>query len=155
MNSDGMIGIMAFTADYVSKRAAEEMLPLNEDGPAYANGHVILKRVNNNGTAGGHFAGEKAVIAMNGLAAAMAALDYHMLKKNKASAFSRAGASLMLAGGLGNLNDRVMRGEVTDFIRFKTGKKHLDKLVFNLADGAVFAGVALSMIGVLADHNRK
>ena len=55
---------------------------------------------------------------------------------------------LFVAGGMSNLIDRVAMGSVIDFMNvgigsFRTG-------IFNVADGAIMAGVAL----LIADHYR-
>ena len=54
------------------------------------------------------------------------------------------GFSFLLAGGVGNLIDRVMKGSVTDFVQ--VGFEALHTGVFNIADMAILLGVALLMI---------
>jgi signal peptidase II len=51
------------------------------------------------------------------------------------------GLSLLLAGGIGNLIDRLYKGTVTDFVQL--GWDPLRTGIFNLADVAIMAGVAL------------
>ena len=51
-----------------------------------------------------------------------------------------AGVSLLLGGGLSNTADRIIRGRVTDYIG-------IGKVVYNLADFAVFAGLMLCLAG--------
>ena len=52
------------------------------------------------------------------------------------------GYALLLGGGLSNFIDRVRKGSVTDYIRFpKVPVKKISKLVFNLSDFGIFAGV--------------
>lgn len=57
---------------------------------------------------------------------------------------------LILGGALGNVADRVFRGEVVDFLDFYWMLMHWP--AFNLADIMIFAG-AVCMIG--AAMNRK
>lgn len=49
--------------------------------------------------------------------------------------------SLILAGALGNLYDRVMLGHVIDFLDFHWGGKHFP--AFNIADSAITVGAIL------------
>jgi signal peptidase II len=55
--------------------------------------------------------------------------------------------SLILGGALGNLYDRIVAGEVTDFIDAHYHELHWP--VFNIADTAVTLGVFLLMIGLI------
>lgn len=54
------------------------------------------------------------------------------------------GLTMTLAGGLGNLIDRVFRGYVVDFLEFR----FVDFPIFNLADVFVCCGVSLVAIHV-------
>lgn len=60
------------------------------------------------------------------------------------SAWSTAGHALVLGGALGNFLDRLTRGEVVDFVHAYGGDAHFP--VFNLADVAIVAGVALLFV---------
>jgi signal peptidase II len=52
--------------------------------------------------------------------------------------------SLILAGALGNLIDRVFRGYVIDFLDFYAGKWHWP--FFNVADSSITIGAALLLV---------
>jgi len=54
---------------------------------------------------------------------------------------------LILAGALGNLIDRVVRGEVVDFLQFDFGIFIFPD--FNVADSAIVVGVALLLLEVV------
>jgi signal peptidase II len=56
------------------------------------------------------------------------------------------GASLVFAGGLSNLGDRLVRGSVVDFVSVGIGP--LRTGIFNVADVAVLLGGALIAIGI-------
>jgi signal peptidase II len=49
--------------------------------------------------------------------------------------------SLILAGALGNLIDRVFRGHVIDFLDFHIGRHHWP--FFNVADSCISIGACL------------
>lgn len=52
--------------------------------------------------------------------------------------------SLILAGALGNLIDRLIRGHVIDFLDFHWGMHHWP--VFNLADSVICVGAAMLIL---------
>jgi signal peptidase II len=58
------------------------------------------------------------------------------------------GLGILLAGTLGNLIDRVVRGQVTDFLDLYVGSYHWP--TFNVADICINLGVALLVLGSLA-----
>ncbi len=60
---------------------------------------------------------------------------------------------LILAGALGNLTDRVLRGEVIDFIQFDLGLFIFPD--FNVADSAIVIGVALLLLDVVASETEE
>jgi signal peptidase II len=57
---------------------------------------------------------------------------------------SQAGLSLILGGALGNLFDRIVFGQVTDFLEFYIGDYHWP--TFNVADSAIVIGSSLLLI---------
>jgi len=75
-----------------------------------------------------------------GVALALAALVLIALKYQW-SGFALAGASLMFAGGVSNLLDRILRGSVVDFMSIGVGP--LRTGIFNVADVAIIVGGVL------------
>ena len=61
--------------------------------------------------------------------------------RHRGSVWSRLGATLFLAGGASNWIDRFAHGRVVDFLNLGVGS--LRTGVFNVADVAILAGVAL------------
>ncbi len=55
------------------------------------------------------------------------------------------GIGMIVGGALGNILDRVRAGAVTDFLDFFVGQYRWP--TFNLADTAIFIGVAVMLIG--------
>ncbi len=64
----------------------------------------------------------------------------------------KLGLSLVLAGGIGNLIDRVFRGYVIDYIDIS---KIVDWPIFNFADSCIVVGVILIMIVVIISTIQK
>jgi signal peptidase II len=62
------------------------------------------------------------------------------------------GISLVIAGGLGNLIDRLTHdGRVVDFMQLRAGP--LRTGVFNVADVALMAGIGLVLLALLLERN--
>lgn len=70
-------------------------------------------------------------------------LIYFLLRKNY-QLIAGFGFSLILAGAIGNLVDRILAGKVTDFIDWYVGTHHWP--AFNFADSCISVGVALLII---------
>lgn len=66
---------------------------------------------------------------------------------------SRVGLSLILAGAVGNLIDRIAFGTVTDFIDFFVGRFHW--YVFNVADSALTVGLIILLLSSLLRHREE
>ncbi|HYO81002.1 MAG TPA: signal peptidase II [Bryobacteraceae bacterium] len=63
-----------------------------------------------------------------------------------------AGLSLVFGGALGNVYDRVVRGEVTDFLEFYQGEWRF--AAFNVADSAITTGAALLILDMWRTRHR-
>jgi len=104
-------------------------------------GVLRLTRVHNAGGAFGLFPNHRgAFVALSAAVAAglFAALLFGWLPGR----LVRSGASLLLAGAVGNLVDRLSYGFVLDFVELP----HFP--VFNIADSAIVLGALLMAIGI-------
>lgn len=61
--------------------------------------------------------------------------------------------ALMLGGALGNLYDRLIAGEVTDFLEFYVGRFRWP--AFNIADSAISLGAALIVLDLWRSRGAK
>lgn len=96
-------------------------------------GLLHLTRVDNTGAAFGLFRGSLPMLVLvSSVCVALLALALRRATPAQAVAFS-----LVLGGAAGNLYDRLVYGFVVDFIDLRVWP------VFNLADSAITAGVAL------------
>ena len=75
---------------------------------------------------------------------------YVLLRKSQMDRRTTAGLTLLVAGGLGNLIDRLIYGYVTDFLNVGIGQ--LRTGIFNVADMAIVLGVILLFF---ADSGKK
>jgi signal peptidase II len=143
--------VAGYAADRVTKILAEELLqgrPPVEVIPAV----VQLRFTTNPGGAFGLFG------SLPGLFVAISAVVVAAVivaSRNLPSTGSAVGLGLVLAGALGNLTDRAIRGprfsgEVVDFIDFHVWP------VFNLADTALVVGAAVLVIaGIRRDRTER
>jgi len=80
-----------------------------------------------------------------GLSLAAASLVAVLLWRSQgAGAALRLALALILGGALGNIYDRLLYGEVTDFLEFRAGRFHWP--AFNLADSAISIGAMLVLL---------
>lgn len=68
-------------------------------------------------------------------------LIWFLMQEKKPNSLSTIGLTLILAGGVGNLIDRMEKGSVTDFLNIGIG--WLRTGIFNIADMAIIAGIML------------
>lgn len=101
-------------------------------------GLFYLTYVENRGAAFGIFQGRTTVLAVLTAIVLLAVLIF-MLKSKLESRLLHFSLTLVLAGGLGNLVDRITRGFVVDYFDFSAV---FDFPVFNFADCCVVMGTA-------------
>ncbi|MGC2659019.1 MAG: signal peptidase II [Bryobacteraceae bacterium] len=67
-------------------------------------------------------------------------------------AWTRVGLALILGGAIGNLMDRIIRGQVTDFLEVYSGSWSFP--AFNVADSAITVGSIVLLIELLRPRRR-
>jgi len=72
---------------------------------------------------------------------------------NRIRKIQRYAACLIIAGGVGNLIDRLLRGSVVDFLDF--GINRLRWPTFNIADSCVFIAVFIIFIEILVSDKKR
>jgi len=122
------------------------VLPLGRPQPLIGN-IIRLSRVHNTGGAFGLFPGNAiAFLAVSSLIAAVVLVL--ILTDRLPGWWSKAGASILLAGAIGNLIDRAAYGYVVDFFEFRGFP------VFNLADACITVGAVLIILSILFGGER-
>ena len=99
-------------------------------------GFLHLTRTENTGSVFGILKRQQLPLIILSVVVIAVILYLFLSEKIPEDRLARICAMLLLAGALGNLADRVMRGAVFDFIDFLVWP------VFNLADAMISAGVA-------------
>ena len=136
--------------DQFSKWKVEQAMSLYERIELIP-GFFQLAHVTNDGIAfglfpsGGSFAGTATLASLGLLALAM--VTFYFLQTPDDQKLLLTALALVLGGAIGNLTDRLMRGEVTDFFDAYIGQHHFP--TFNVADSAISVGIVLLAIETL------
>jgi signal peptidase II len=108
-------------------------------------GLFYISYVENRGMAFGFLQGQTVILSIiTGIV--LLGLLWYILSGKSGNRFITACVALILAGGAGNLVDRVFRGFVVDYLDFSA---LFGFPVFNLADCCVVVGTILLLLGVL------
>ena len=113
-------------------------------------GFIQLNYAENTGAAFGSFSGKTSLLSIFTFAIIVAGIIYLMVKKRKVDV-EYVCITLILAGGLGNLVDRVFRGYVVDYIE----PLFIDFAIFNFADILVTCSCIALVIWLLYDIYRE
>lgn len=136
-----LLTIVAFALDRLSKWWAANYL--FEHGPLQIHDLLILRVTTNRGMVfglaqgAGSFMGWISLLIIGGLL-------IYLIRLPAGARLMRAGLAILIGGALGNLIDRLMAGEVLDFITTP-----LLPWVFNVADVFINGGMAIFIIATL------
>jgi len=137
-------------ADQVSKAAVRAYIPLY-DTIEVIPGLLNLTHALNTGAAFGfldrlEFA-YKAVVVGVLATSALAAIVFYAMTLGSETRLSRLALTLVVAGAVGNLIDRVVAGAVVDFVDVYVGTWHF--WAFNVADTCISCGAVLLIFDML------
>jgi signal peptidase II len=137
-------------ADQVSKAAVREYIPLY-DTVEVIPGLLNLTHALNTGAAFGFldrldFAYKTVVVALLATSA-LAAIVFYAMTLGSETRLSRLALTLVVAGAIGNLIDRVVAGAVVDFVDVYLGTWHF--WAFNVADTCISFGAVLLIFDML------
>jgi signal peptidase II len=143
------IVIAALTVlDQAVKYIIRENLYLGETIPVIEN-ILHITYVSNSGGAFSLLRDQTALLTILPSALIAAIIIYIYLKRKTGPVLVMLGLSLICAGGLGNLIDRVRFSAVTDFIDFRVFP------VFNVADICVCCGCGLIVLLMILESRRE
>ena len=135
--------------DLIIKRVIEKRMPL--DGKKYLlHDKLIIRKHYNDGAIFDSFPAKKSMI----YAASYAMIGFFTgLFVTEKNGVKKTGLLLLLSGALSNAADRLQFGHVIDYFTVAYGR--LKRIIFNLGDWFLFAGVALWSVAELFSGNRK
>lgn len=136
-----MFIIFFFCLDQVSKALIVRQLAHNGSIKVIP-GILTFVHVHNRGTIFGFFSQThnpltSLVLTLTSMAA-LSLVVYYFFKTQPSEKLLKIALSLILAGALGNLADRILRGYVIDFLDFSIRRWHWP--TFNLADSCITIG---------------
>jgi signal peptidase II len=132
--------------DRVTKFLVSKELNLNSSVPLIK-GVFYISLIHNRGAAFGFLKNQLPLFIATSLIAII--LIWRALKSNKYSKAYTIALSLILAGALGNLVDRVLYGYVIDFLDFRVWP------VFNVADSAITMGAVILGWSIIFSKDQK
>ena len=113
--------------------------------------HVVeLRFVLNQGMAFSLLSGRQLFLII-ATSAALLFVAYELFFRSRGKPLQQAAFILVLGGGIGNLIDRVLNGEVVDYIN----PLFMNFAVFNFADICVCVGVALWVLVIFLEELRS
>lgn len=132
--------------DQASKIAVDRTIPLNHSIPVIEN-LFNLTYIRNTGAAFGIFAGENLPLRRALLIGfSVVAIGFVVVLLKRLPGMEKGlivALTFILAGAIGNLIDRLMYGEVIDFLDFYWSKYHWP--AFNFADSFITLGVLATL----------
>jgi len=141
-----IIVLIILSLDQLTKFLATQNLLYNQSIPVIK-GIFHITLIRNRGAAFGILKNQIDLFIITSIVAII--LIYLNLRENKHRKLYTVSLSLILAGALGNLIDRLFLGYVIDFLDF------LIWPVFNLADSAITIGVILLGYSILRENKSK
>ena len=114
------------------------------------NGILNLTYVENTGGAFGIFNNNIILFILINIIIIIALVKYLLVKQQDANVITLIAISMMLAGGIGNIIDRIFRGHVIDYIDISP---LITYPVFNFADICVVIGVVILIIDIIINRD--
>jgi len=152
-----VLGVIVVVAlDQITKAAIVAKFFIHESYPII-DGFFNLVYVMNPGAAFGFLANTSAIfryIFFIGITAMVILLIiYYILKSKSQNMFTVVSLTLIFAGAVGNLIDRVRFGAVVDFLDFYIRSWHWP--AFNVADSAISLGAVLMIWGMIIQRKEE
>ena len=149
-----VVNLIVVPLDQLTKWLVDSTFRLHESVPVIPD-LFHLTYVRNKGAAFGIFADSSVRIPFFitvSIVALLAILWYlrHLQERQRVALYA---LSLVFAGALGNLIDRIRFGEVVDFLDFFLGRYHWP--AFNVADSAISIGVTLLIIDMWREDRQR
>ncbi len=137
--------------DQVSKLLTDLYLtPLGTSYPLW-DGVLHFTSAHNTGAAFSMLAGGRWIFVALTVIVCAAGIIFLIKKRKRITRLARVAVSLIIAGALGNMIDRIIFGYVRDMIEFR----FMHFAIFNVADSILCIGAALLILYVLIFDGKK
>ncbi|SET63045.1 signal peptidase II [Paenibacillus sp. NFR01] len=142
-----LIALIVFLLDQGTKYIIATRLELAEQIPVIGNFFIITSH-RNQGAAFGILQGQRWFFILITVIV-VAGMVWYLNKARKTRKLLPTALALVLGGAVGNFLDRMLNGEVVDFLMFNFGSYTFP--IFNVADSCIVIGVALIILDTLRD----
>ncbi|WP_044479260.1 signal peptidase II [Paenibacillus antibioticophila] len=147
-----LIALIAFLIDQATKYWIATSLTINEQIPVIGNFFLITSH-RNRGAAFGILKDQRWFFIVV-TTVVLIGIVWYMLKIRKSgNRLLQTALALVLGGAVGNFFDRVLTGEVVDFLQFNFGSYTFP--IFNVADSCIVVGVALIILDSILEIRRE
>lgn len=147
------IAAVIIAADQFTKWLILQNMELGERIPIFEPYLAWLSH-RNRGAAWGMLEGQMWLFGIITVAVIIGIL-YYFHKHAKGQPLLQLSLMIILGGAVGNFIDRMLRGEVVDFIDVLIPVINYDFPIFNIADAALTIGVILMIIFVIYDEKQQ
>lgn len=141
-----VLGVFCVVFDQISKIVADLWLPKTSGGVVIIPYLLDFRYVENTGAAFGWFSNQRWIFLI-ATTFFLAIAIYVFFKVKTLTVLVNYALMLIIAGGFGNMIDRVLRGYVIDFINISC----IDFFVFNIADCCVVIGCGIFILYLIMD----
>ena len=149
-----LVSLPLYALDQLTKGLVRAYIEY-EGGVAVLPGFFNLVFVTNTGAAFSMFSNNNAAFIVLSAVALLALFVLWKFRVFAQSAWSRAGCTLLLAGVLGNLTDRLLHGAVIDFLQFDLHVPGANPWPsFNVADSCICIAAGCFVLGSLSEMRR-
>ncbi|BCJ86046.1 signal peptidase II [Effusibacillus dendaii] len=139
--------ILVVILDQITKYLVKTRMVFGESIPVLGD-FLLITSHRNQGAAWGVFAGQRWLFVLIAIAVIIGVVYYSRRVK---SPLIRAALPLLLGGAVGNLIDRILYGEVVDFLDVRV----INYPIFNLADSAIVIAICLILLDTWREYRQE
>lgn len=147
------IALVIIAADQFTKWLVLQNMELGERIPVFEPYLAWLSH-RNRGAAWGMLEGQMWLFAVITIAV-IAGILYYFHKHAQGQPLFQLSLMVILGGAIGNFIDRMLRGEVVDFVDVLIPVVNYHFPIFNIADAALTIGVILMIVFVIYDEKQE
>lgn len=142
-----LLALILFLIDQATKFVIATRMEIGDQIPVIGNFFLITSH-RNTGAAFGILEGQRWFFIVITIVV-LAGLIWYLNKVRRTQKLLSAGLALVLGGAAGNFIDRLLMGEVVDFLQFNFGTYTFP--IFNVADSCIVIGVGLILLDSLRE----